>query len=263
MIIFLIFNLLPYSSLGQDNFEYSLENRGAELFLGPMVGVTFYVFADYADILSEEKINSLNAEDINRFDRSAVNQNNPGLEKFSDVFMSASYAGLVPLFFEPKATDQWKVIAVMSAETFVWAASLPQVTKVLMPRNRPFVYNDGFTMRTKREVRARESFFSRTTTLAFAGAALSSALFQHYYPESAFRYWIWGGTFAGASLAGFFKYASGQHFPTDIITGAIAGSAIGFIVPMLYRTNKSENNIDMGISRFPNGETGLRLAFTF
>jgi membrane-associated phospholipid phosphatase len=41
-----------------------------------------------------------------------------------------------------------------------------------------------------------------------------------------------------ASTIGYFRFESGKHFPTDIITGAVVGGGIGFIIPYLHRTSK-------------------------
>jgi len=49
------------------------------------------------------------------------------------------------------------------------------------------------------------------------------------------------------------RYASGKHFPTDIITGALVGSAVGYFIPFLHRTNESDINVGLGMNG--NGST--------
>lgn len=79
------------------------------------------------------------------------------------------------------------------------------------------------------------SFFSGHTSLAFGSAVFASTLFDHYYPESSLRPWVWGSSLAIASGMGYLRYASGKHFPTDIIVGALVGSAIGYVIPKLHK----------------------------
>jgi len=56
-----------------------------------------------------------------------------------------------------------------------------------------------------------------------------------------------------ASTIGYLRYKSGKHFPTDILTGALIGSAIGYFIPFIHRTNESDLDVSFGING--NGST--------
>jgi membrane-associated phospholipid phosphatase len=42
--------------------------------------------------------------------------------------------------------------------------------------------------------------------------------------------------YGAATGVGALRVAAGKHFPTDIIVGAVLGSAIGWLVPTLHPT---------------------------
>jgi membrane-associated phospholipid phosphatase len=56
-----------------------------------------------------------------------------------------------------------------------------------------------------------------------------------------------------ASIEPVLRVYSGDHFPTDVIIGAVAGSAIGLFFPAVHRRMKS----------LPKVVTGMRLVPTF
>lgn len=78
-----------------------------------------------------------------------------------------------------------------------------------------------------------ESFPSGHSIMAFTGAAFTHMLFALRYPESKFRLPVTIGawTLAGATVA--LRVASGNHFLTDVLTGAAIGSLFGVAVPLL------------------------------
>ena len=52
------------------------------------------------------------------------------------------------------------------------------------------------------------------------------------------RFLVWSVALSLASTVGVLRYVSGSHFPSDIITGALVGSAVGVTVPLLHRISK-------------------------
>ena len=89
----------------------------------------------------------------------------------------------------------------------------------------------------KQETNARRAFFSGHATNSFASAVFLSTVYATYFPQSPWKPVIWAASLATAGVVAWFRVASGQHFPTDVLTGAIVGSAVGFIVPELHRSD--------------------------
>ena len=63
--------------------------------------------------------------------------------------------------------------------------------------------------------------------------------------------WKWKAAVAGfsfgiAALTGGLRMASGNHFFTDVLTGATIGTACGFIIPALHhQKSRSEKDFDI------------------
>ena len=78
------------------------------------------------------------------------------------------------------------------------------------------------------------SFFSGHTA---ASTALTFAMFRTLRRlERPILSWVALGVFsAGAALIGTSRVIAGDHFPTDVLAGAVVGTANGFLVPALHR----------------------------
>ena len=257
-LIFFCLFLFVLSIPCKSESPYKLKPTEDYLILGAgaATGISTYFIFNKDRSLSEERIADLSRSDINSFDRSAVNNWSPEAADFSEVAMWLSVSALIPLATNTQAWNDALTIGVMSAETIIWALSLPQLSKITTSRSRPYVYNEMVDESYKLEARANESFFSRTTTVAFASAVFSATLFDAYYPDSPYSKPIWVGLLTCASIAGYLKFQAGQHFPTDIITGAVVGSFIGWFVPYMHR-NQRNDSMSFGI--FP-ATDGIRAA---
>ena len=70
--------------------------------------------------------------------------------------------------------------------------------------------------------------------MAFAGAAFLSYVFCQYYPESSWQYAVTGISFGIAALTGALRMASGNHYFTDVLSGALIGTTCGFLIPYMH-----------------------------
>ncbi len=240
---------------GKSESPFTLKPSIDYIILGSGTGTylaTYFVF-DKNKSLSKEYINSLSYNNINNFDQRAVHNWSVNAAYASKAAMALTISGMAPLVASSEIRNDALTIGIMSAETLIWALSIPQLSKITISRNRPYVYNESVDIKHKLESRATESFFSRTTTLAFASSVFSATLFDNYYPDSPYSKWIWAGTLSMASTAGYLKFYSGEHFPTDIITGAIMGSFIGWFIPHIHKNEKNNSN-DITFNIYPLSE---------
>jgi membrane-associated phospholipid phosphatase len=179
---------------------------------------------------------------VNRFDRSATYRYSENIDKASDVMIYPVVAAPLALLAGDCVHDSWETYSLMYAEAIALAAILPAYGKSTVERPRPYTYHPGVPMELKTTSDAKKSFFSRHASMAFASAVFLSVTYDDYYSDSDAGPYVWAGSLLAASAVAYTRYASGEHFPTDILAGAVVGSAVGFLIPWLHRTEGGNPN---------------------
>ncbi len=141
-------------------------------------------------------------------------------------------SGAPSRFFAEDAT-----IIVQSA---VLASVANQTVKFIAGRERPFVHvlpedQKGLTAKPNDN---NLSFYSGHTNLAFslvvsAGTVAAMRGYKH-------QAWLWAVGLPVATSVGLLRMGADKHYLTDVATGALLGSAVGFAVPMLLHSRKSD-----------------------
>lgn len=199
---------------------------------------TGYYLSQNRNTYNINDINKLSSSLINSFDIDATKNYSKGIAKISDYFLYTAILAPTLLFTNKELRSDFSTISVMYAETFLVTAAITTLAKGCIKRTRPYVYNNGVPTEEKMSAEAQMSFFSGHTSIAFASAVFTSTVFGKYFPNSKFRPYVWAGSLIAASSVGYMRYAAGKHFPTDIITGAIIGSAIGYFIPYIHSSEK-------------------------
>ncbi|MET0283785.1 MAG: phosphatase PAP2 family protein [Polyangiales bacterium] len=151
-------------------------------------------------------------------------------------FAFASVAGI------GLADNKWRSAgenAVVLSEVVVATALLTQLTKYTVGRERPFLRtqrDNGLTVTHGPDDNL--SFFSGHTSLTFALAVGAGSIAS--FRDSKHAPWIWGVGMPLATLTGYLRIAADRHYFTDVLTGALVGSAIGVLVPWLHRHYASD-----------------------
>jgi len=241
--------LLCTTAVAQSPYKTSWEKDGIILGVGAAVAGVGTAIDEHAGLLTASEISSLSRNDINAFDRSASFHWSKKLSAVSDVTVIALAMAPGALFLDGTARKNFQTISAMYFETMLFAAFLPSLAKGSVGRIRPFVYNENAPMQDKLDVEAKKSFFSGHTTVAFASAVFLSTVYDGYFPDSKYGKYVWGGSLLTASLVGYLRYASGAHFPTDILTGAVIGSAVGYLIPYLHRANSGTSDLFPSINK--------------
>jgi membrane-associated phospholipid phosphatase len=203
--------------------------------------------------LTPEEIYNLSRDDINKFDRGATYNWDTRADHVSDLLIITSLVSPALLTFSDEIRNDLSTILIMYLETLLLSESLAFLSKGITQRIRPYAYNEDVALDKKLSDDTKRSFYSSHTTKAFAVAVFVSTVYGDYFSESEWKPIIWGSSLLFASTIGYLRYKSGKHFPTDIITGAIIGSALGYFVPFIHRTNESDLDVSFGING--NGST--------
>jgi membrane-associated phospholipid phosphatase len=144
---------------------------------------------------------------------------------------------------DQSAAGNFPLDALLVSEATIIAATVNQVAKFALARERPFVHFLPRAPNGIRELTASPSddnlsFFSGHTTLAFAIATASGTVASlRSYRLAPF---VWGAGLTMAASVGYLRIAADKHYFSDVMTGAIVGSAIGIGVPLLFHAPRPE-----------------------
>lgn len=247
MRLFIIsFILVSITGVSQPNFPYKTGKK--DFLLAPLSAAAF-VSSELLDKkkfnLTLEGIQALDRQSIGSFDRGATYNWSKSAERFSDVpeqalrFMPALYA--IPVL-KNKQLNHGVTLGVMYGEVVFLSAGVTGITKSLAKRIRPYLYNTSFTpeerfaMQGKEAPIASTAFFSGHSVTAFAGAVFLSKTFTDIYGKTTWSKVIWVGSLSLATVTAIARVEAGVHFPTDVLAGAVVGSAIGYFIPVLHKT---------------------------
>jgi len=243
--VLLILSLAPAGACHaseQSPYKTSLAKECLILGSGFGLAATSEAFRRNADALTASEVENLAKIDINWVDRSAASNWSPDLRNASDVLVGACMASPLALLLSEEIRTDAGAISIICLETIVVSASVAGVLKA-SGRIRPLAYNPDVSLERKLRLQqdVRASFPSSHTALAFSSAVLLSTIYSDYFPDSKWRPYVWGGSLLVASTVGYLRYASGYHFPTDVLAGAVIGGTVGYLIPYLHRNTGSEN----------------------
>ncbi len=148
------------------------------------------------------------------------------------VFVPLSSLGLLALDTRSEGRlDELPGDGLVIAEAVALNGALTQIVKFTVGRERPFVHALPAAEKplTAHPADNNVSFYSSHTSFAFSLAVSTAtvASMRHYRWAPV----IWGVGLVGAAAVGYLRIAADQHYFTDVLVGAAAGSAIGFAVP--------------------------------
>lgn len=238
-IIFIpLFCCLLQLLVAQDKSPYKLSWQvDAPLATAALGMGVAYIYLDYKTLpMTDSYINSLNRNDVWGMDRDATYNWSLPIKTSSDVLMFTSYALPFALMADKRMRKDYLKLAVIYAETFALTVAITSLTKNLVKRPRPFVYNEEVDLHYKHEKDAQYAFFSQHTSTVAAVCFMTAKIFNDYNKGSKLVPWVWAGAAVIPAVTGLLRQQAGQHFWTDILSGYAIGAAIGILVPELHKT---------------------------
>jgi membrane-associated phospholipid phosphatase len=233
---------------GAGGVAHAEDPEGAgELSVNRPISVTFSLVGGLAYILSGSVGKDALAPDECRWcDGDDLNGLDSGVRdalKWDDVQAARTWSNVTGYAAEPlvgfgalallawrddASTDQIIDDQLIVMEAVVGAALINQGVKFLAGRERPFVraLPPGEKGTSNDE---NLSFFSGHSSLTFSIAVASGtvATMRHYRGAPA----IWATGLTLAATTGYLRIAGDKHYFTDVLTGAVVGSFVGFAVP--------------------------------
>ena len=231
---------------GQSEFPYKRSKKDIIIF---PVAIASYITGNYLrqendHNLTVEEISLLDRNDVNRFDRNATYFWNRSADGFSNTVFKIIPLTPMALAVPQLKNKKWNntaTLGLMYVEVFFLTKGITDITKSMAGRIRPYLYNTELTVDERFQAQGKDapiantSFFSGHSSSTFAFAVFLSKTYTDIYGKGTWSKIIWGTSLTLASATAYSRVAAGEHFPTDVIVGAVVGSAVGYAIPVLHK----------------------------
>lgn len=222
--------------------------KRSDYFIAPVaiaLGLTMK-YGIHNDVLTKDEISNLTLDPVFNIDHVSLNKYNSGLDKAGNwMTIIPLSAPLILSMRDWKGGNRNQAFAInfMYAEVIGLTFGITELTKNLTHRIRPYMYNTELSIDERYEMNdsgdSEKSFYSMHTAFAFSSATFLSKVYTDCYGKSTQSKWIWAGSLTFATAIGVSRIYSGQHFPTDVIMGALVGGLTGYIIPVLHKNKNS------------------------
>jgi len=183
-----------------------------------------------------------NPDNLLSIDRAAVTQTiDPNANLYSNIglYTAYGYAAAESIVSGVKYGKRAFLIdAILYGEAIALTQAFTEATKIGVRRPRPIDYINcqGSATGSCANTDLQLSFFSGHASTT--GTIAATATYLAFVRDGARAPRPWITLAAGTLLTAFVSYErvrSGEHFPTDVIMGSMAGAAIGVLVPHFHR----------------------------
>lgn len=195
---------------------------------------------------------------LNFLDRCAVFQYDDALDKASTITTMGLLA-TPAIYALTKGNDTLKT-ELLYIGTIGLTYGVKELVKTLVPRERPYLYSEGYPTEELENGDYCRSFPSGHTALAFASATfLTSMLYldKNSSKDNSLRVPIVATSYAIATTVAVLRVLSGNHYITDVLAGALIGAACGIAVPLVY--NHFSKDLSVGLSALGISSLGISL----
>lgn len=198
---------------------------------GPIIGVTA-LGSIIPQALNPHLISPscpCNPNDVNSFDRPTIGNHSTTAATISDITLGVSL--LAPPLLDFLALGAGRAIVedyVVYAEVLSVSGAFVTLSKYTVQRPIPLAYSGDIS---RNDPNAHVSFYSGHASLTFAALSATAMTLDRRYQTSVWPWFIVAGV--GGSVA-YTRVAAGRHFPTDVMMGALAGTAQGTLIPFFH-----------------------------
>ena len=168
---------------------------------------------------------------LNGIDRGTALRTAASLNAASYVVAASAIA--LPVTLSALRSKSWSDPVVIG-EALLANTAMNQIVKYSVQRPRPLLYGLPSTDSRIGKPDNHLSFYSQHTSAVFATGMSYARTFALRHPQSRYRWAVYSAVGATGATVGWMRVRARKHFPTDVVTGAVAGGAIGLAVPWLH-----------------------------
>jgi membrane-associated phospholipid phosphatase len=213
---------------------------------------------------TEAQILSLNKDDINPLDRWAIRPYNGSLDKTSYIPFYASIS--LPMAFFLTGNDMrsdYLELTFLYFETLSITGFAGFSAVYFDNKYRPYTYSAGTSMSERMGEGAKNSFYAGHVEVVATSTFFLSQVYASYYPDSKIKWLFYGLSGVATAGMGYMRLNAGDHFPSDILVGAAAGTLSGLLVPY-FHNHKIIKSKSISLSPLSNGSAnGLSMVYKF
>ena len=129
-------------------------------------------------------------------------------------------------------------IAVLLSESASLTNGLTQITKRVVLRDRPYVFNQDAPLELRLSTKSKLSFFSGHTAMTASFTFFTAQVWSDYHPESRWKPAVWAAAAAVPAVTGYLRIRAGRHYFTDVVSGYAIGALVGVLVPRLHKVER-------------------------
>lgn len=258
-VLFLVVILVGVSVLfaGESSFRFS-PSLDVSLGVGSLVLVGGnFAWEKNSQFPSYSGVPAVAFEDLNFLDKAAVFGYDGVLDKVSTIATIGVLA--IPGVYSLLKGDAMWGYGLMYFESIAMTYGLKELAKNLVVRERPYVYGENAPSEEFYNGDYCRSFPSGHTALAFASATFLTMVMGFDDSASPWRLPVCIGSYAVALGVAASRVLSGNHYITDVLVGALLGTACGAVVPLLhlesFGSGNSSETHSLGVGIVPMGVT--------
>jgi len=253
---------LVYCNSKEDKVAHPYEFKKTKDIIMTSAGIALlslsYVIEKKSKGFTKMELDQLDRSSVNSFDRNFMKPYTESTAKSSDFLIGLSLLMPFSILLDKANHQDAAEYGVMYFETLLLTAGLTNLVKNLVKRPRPLTYDPSAPMHLRQDPDARKSFYSGHTTFSFAAAVFLSTTYNKINPDSKWKNYVTAGSLALATTVGALRVSSGKHFASDVITGAVIGSAIGYLIPYIHEKE------DLSFNYYQEGDKNtFEIEYTF
>ena len=171
------------------------------------------------------------ANEVNPLDRHVIGNHNKLLDDASDA--TAGIVMVAPLLLDGLDVGLSRTLledATVYGEALAVNGAMVTAVKYIAQRPLPRTYAGDPAL--VNQPGGYRSFYSGHTSLVVAALSVTAVTLEARHGQ---RVWPWLVVAAIGTMVAAERVAAGRHFYTDVAVGAVAGAAVGTLVPMAHR----------------------------
>lgn len=211
------------------------------------------------DTVPFAEIAGLSRKNINNIDRWVSYNYSKAAAKASDYFFVGSMPLPMILFIDKKIRKDALNVTLLYLESVGITGSVYVTSAMLANRFRPYAYNPNVDESKRTRGGARNSFFAGHVAIVSNSVFFTAQTYIDYHPEMKHKWMLYAGAGLVTSTTGYLRIKAGQHFLTDVLTGAAVGTLSGLLVPFIHKNRNLKNQRITLLPNFQGESTG----FTF